>query len=70
MKKYIGCDLGGTNLRAAIVDVESGSVLYQMSVPTLAREGHEAVMKRMAHLFLKLIESARMKKDDIGGISI
>ena len=35
MKKYIGCDLGGTNLRAAIVDVEKGAVLTQKSIPTL-----------------------------------
>lgn len=70
MKKYIGCDMGGTNLRAAIVDVESGSVLYLKSVPTLAREGHEAVMKRMADLFLQVIQEARMEKEDIGGIGI
>ncbi len=70
MKKFIGCDLGGTNLRAAIVDVQTGIVLHQMSVPTLAREGHEAVMKRMADLFLQVIQSAGMKKEDIGGIGI
>jgi glucokinase len=70
MKKYIGCDLGGTNLRAAIVDVENGSVLHQLSIPTLAREGHESVMKRMADLFLQVIQSAEMKNDDIGGIGI
>lgn len=70
MKKYIGCDLGGTNMRAAIVDVDTGEVLHHMSIPTLAREGHEAVMKRMADLFLQIIESAGMQKDDIGGIGI
>src|SRR5829696_1451201 len=70
MKKYIGCDLGGTNLRAAIVDVENGRVLHQVSIPTLAREGHNAVMKRMAELFLQLIQSAGMQKGDIGGIGI
>jgi glucokinase len=70
MKKYIGCDLGGTNLRAAIVDVEAGTVLHQMSVPTLAREGHDAVMGRMANLFLQLIESAGLHKHEIGGIGI
>lgn len=70
MKKYIGCDLGGTNLRAAIVDVASGRVLHQMSIPTLARDGHDAVMDRMAELFLQLIQSAGMQKDDIGGIGI
>lgn len=70
MKKYLGCDLGGTNLRAAIVDVETGTVLHQMSVLTLAREGHDAVMKRMAELCLQVIQSAGMSKEDIGGIGI
>jgi glucokinase len=70
MNKYIGCDLGRANVRAAIVDVENGSILYQMSIPTLARDGHEAVMKRMAGLFLQMIEWAGMKKEDIGGIGI
>lgn len=70
MKKYIGCDLGGTNLRAAIVDVENASVLYQMSIPTLAREGHDAVMRRMGELFLQVIEKAGLKKEDIGGVGI
>src|SRR5215213_5707602 len=70
MKKYIGCDLGGTNLRAAIVDVENGTVLHQMSIPTLAREGHASVMKRMAGLFLQIIEVTGMQKEDIGGIGI
>ena len=70
MKKFIGCDLGGTNLRAAIVDVETGEVLHQMSVPTLAREGHDSVMPRMADLFLQVIQSAGMQKNEIGGIGI
>jgi glucokinase len=70
MKKYIGCDLGGTNLRAAIVDVETGAVLHQMSIPTLARDGHDTVMKRMADLFLQVIQIGGMNKDDIGGVGI
>jgi glucokinase len=70
MKKYVGCDLGGTNMRAAIVDIENGSILYQMSIPTLARDGHDAVMKRMAGLFMQMIEWAGMKREDIGGIGI
>src|SRR5215216_2630606 len=70
MKKYIGCDLGGTNMRAAIVDVKSGKVLHQMSIPTLARDGHDVIMKRMADLFLHMIQSAGMQKEDIGGIGI
>jgi len=70
MKKYIGCDLGGTNLRAAIVDVENGDILQQVSIPTLAREGHAAVMERMNGLILQVIQSAEMQKEGIGGIGI
>ena len=70
MKKYIGCDLGGTHLRAAIVDVETGQILHQVSVPTQAREGYQAVMKRMADLFLHLIETSKMEKQEIGGIGV
>lgn len=70
MKKYIGCDLGGTNFRVAIVDVDSGEVLHQAVIPTLAREGYEAVIKRMADLILQVIETAKMQKDEIGGIGI
>jgi len=70
MKKYIGCDLGGTNLRAAIVDVENGAVLHQLSIPTLARDSHDLIMKRMADLFLQVIQFAGMNLEDIGGIGI
>ncbi len=70
MTVTIGCDLGGTNLRAAIVDVEHGRVLYQKSVHTLAREGHDAVMRRMSDLFLELIEISGTPKDDVDGIGI
>ncbi|GAH31634.1 unnamed protein product, partial [marine sediment metagenome] len=48
--KIIGCDLGGTNLRAGIVDLEGGRVYHLRSTPTLAREGHAAVMVRMGAL--------------------
>ncbi len=70
MNRYIGCDLGGTNLRAALVDVDGGKLLRQNSVPTLAREGHDAVMARMAVLFTTLIEDAGLTRGDIGGIGI
>ena len=70
MKKYIGCDLGGTNLRAAIVDIESGDIMHLMSVPTLAREKHDAVMQRMADLILQVIKAGALSKEDIGGIGI
>ena len=70
MDLFIGCDLGGTNLRAAMVDVETGNVLHLLSVPTLAREGHDAVMQRMAELVLQVIRSAGRTTKEVGGIGI
>ena len=70
MQKFIGCDMGGTNLRAAVVDIETGFVLHQMSIPTLAREGHETVIRRLANLILKIIQDINIQKGDIGGIGI
>lgn len=70
MAKYIGCDLGGTNLRAALVDTQTGEVNHMISVPTLAREGHDAVMARMAELFMRVIIESGMPKESIGGIGV
>ncbi len=70
MALYVGCDLGGTNLRAAVVDVERGSILAQQSVPTMAREGHDAVMGRMANLITHTIASAGLSPQEIAGVGI
>ena len=70
MRKYIGCDLGGTNFRAGIVDLETGSISHQSSIPTLAREGHEAVMARMSGLVNRIIDESNLLREDIGGIGI
>ena len=70
MKKYIGCDLGGTNLRAGIVDLESERVSHLLTTPSLAREGHDAVMVRMGGLIDDVIAKSGVPKSEIGGIGI
>jgi glucokinase len=50
MSYYIGIDLGGTNLRAAIADTETGHIYHQRKRPTLAAEGQEAVIARIVQL--------------------
>jgi len=69
-KMFIGCDLGGTNLRAGIVDPESGIVYNLNSTPSKAWEGHDAVMDRMAALINDTIVKSDFSKADIGGIGI
>jgi glucokinase len=70
MRKYIGCDLGGTNFRAGVVDLEIGSISHQASIPTLARQGHEAVMARMSGLINRIVEESSLPREEIGGIGI
>jgi glucokinase len=69
-QKYIGCDLGGTNLRAGVVDSGNGQVSHLLSTPTLAREGHNAVMARMGALIEDVIAASELPKSEIGGIGI
>lgn len=47
MNTWIGVDLGGTNLRAAIMDAK-GQILHCTKADTRAHEGPEAVLSRIA----------------------
>jgi len=53
MKTYIGIDLGGTNVRASLVD-ESGKVLETVKSPTYADKGAEAVIDNICNLVKQL----------------
>ncbi len=68
--QLIGCDLGGTNLRAGIVDLKTGQVKYLQSTPTLARQGHDAVMSRMGRLIEQVVAKSGLSKKDVGCIGI
>lgn len=57
MNHYIGIDLGGTNLRAAIADTDTGQIFHQRKLPTLAAEGQEAVIGRIVQLIRELIQA-------------
>jgi glucokinase len=70
MTYTIGCDLGGTNLRAGIVDTDTGKVIHLISVPTLAREGHDAVIDRMVALFQKVIKQSAVAVSEIDSIGV
>lgn len=64
----IGIDLGGTNIKGALVDPE-GTILNKSEIPTLAQEGPDAVIQRIAGLILALIEAAS-EPQSIKGIGI
>ena len=62
--KTIGCDLGGTNLRVGIVNIQTGVVSHQKSIPTLAHEGHDAVILRMTTLIEEVIRASAISKEE------
>ncbi len=70
MKIFVGCDLGGTNIKAGLVNIENGQVILSDSIPTKARKGPESVLERMAGLISELIEKSEIDKRDIGGVGI
>ncbi len=70
MKKFIGIDLGGTNIKAGIVDLDAGEVIASQSIPTIARDGHTAVMRRMSDLALHVVEENHVIMAEIGGIGV
>jgi glucokinase len=69
MSYYIGIDLGGTNLRAAIADTETGHIYHQRKRPTLAAEGQEAVIARIVQLIGEVIQAGGVDCD-IKGVGI
>ena len=70
MNHYIGVDLGGTNLRAAIADTDTGQIFHQRKCPTLAAEGQEAVTKRIIQLIRELIAEIGESAQAIKGVGI
>ncbi len=70
MSHYIGIDFGGTNLRAAIADTETGQIFHQRKCPTLATEGQQAVVQRIVQLIRELLQMSGEPAGAIKGIGI
>jgi len=62
----VGVDLGGTNLRAAVVNVETGAVTGEVRAPTQAEGGPPAVIERMAALIGQAVEKAGQEVGAVG----
>lgn len=66
---YIGIDLGGTGIKAGLVN-EKGVILLKKSCPTLPERGYEAVVHDMAQLCLRLIDESGRKVCEIHSIGV
>lgn len=70
MNLYIGIDLGGTKIAAAVVNVGTGERLLQLVTPTEAQDGPAVVIERMAALVEQVREQAGLGRDDIPAIGV
>ncbi len=66
---YIGIDLGGTGIKAGVVD-EKGQILCKDSCPTLPERGYEAVIRDMAALAIDVAKQSGHAMSEIKAIGI
>ena len=67
---YIGVDLGGTSLTAAVIDVNDGQILGESKRKTRSELGALNVVDRMAKAISKAITNAGLKRQDIQGVGV
>ena len=68
MKKYrIGVDVGGTNVKIALVDKE-GSIVYSNTTPTRAEMGYEYTISNIKQAIVDLMKETKTDKTTIEGI--
>lgn len=67
MKKRIGIDVGGTNVKLALVD-DKGKILYSNSVPTRAEMGYEYTVNNIKQAIYDLMKETKLSTKDIEGI--
>ena len=66
---YIGIDLGGTGIKAGVVD-ENGNIILKDSCPTGAERGYGAVIQDMAMLAIDVARRSGHRMDEIKAIGI
>ncbi len=69
MKYYVGIDLGGTNIKAGVVNSD-GVILNKKSVKTNAKRPMEDIVRDMGKLAIEVIADADLEKKDIVAIGI
>lgn len=66
----LGIDLGGTNIKAGIVDTETGKILIKDSSPTPVAEGPDAIAEAIACLCRKIVSEFGIEMTDIASAGI
>jgi glucokinase len=71
MARYvIGVDLGGTNVRAAVVDRQGAIAGEPVQQPSRAQEGFPSTLEAIAQTIEQAIQSAGVARSDLGAIGL
>ncbi len=70
MDKYIGIDLGGTNIRGAIVDSNGNILGRRIEYKSHATEGTDAVIDDITNIIHELLSSQELDKQDRDNIRV
>ena len=66
----IGIDLGGTKILAAIVDTQTGEVVYSAKKKTKKERGGDAIVKKTVNIVKNLLEESKIPLEKIESIGI
>lgn len=67
MAQRIGVDVGGTNVKIALVSDE-GKIIYSNSIPTRAEMGYEYTVNSMKDAIKDLLKETKLQASDIEGM--
>ena len=67
MAQRIGVDVGGTNVKIALVSDE-GKIIYSNSIPTRAEMGYEHTINSMKDAIKDLLKETKLQASDIEGM--
>lgn len=68
LEQVIGVDLGGTNIRVAVLDVD-GNMSHTMRMPTKSELGPDAVIRRIGDLVVEVANQAGLDADTPVGVA-
>jgi glucokinase len=66
---FVGVDLGGTNIRAAVFD-DGMEILGRSEMPTRAQEAADHVIRRIAACVREALERSSVAAEEVGGVGI
>lgn len=68
--KYVGVDVGGTKIAAALFDLGSEAISSTLTVPTASQEGPDGVLAQIAQVVRQVCADSGLRLADMRGVGI